>query len=96
MSGTFDYDAAVEVTQILLLGASSAPSSVTLGGESYTVSYDSASQVASVNVTIPLTGDASVSFGQVGQYTGAGSVGWSWSWSAIVLAAVGMMVIVLL
>ncbi|KAK5105011.1 hypothetical protein LTS08_001284 [Lithohypha guttulata] len=70
MNGTYDYSTGVNISQIILLGQRSAPSGAITGDQYFPVAYNSTSQVASVNVSIPLTGDSSMRFGQVASYTG--------------------------
>ena len=71
MSGSYDYDAGVNISTITVLGANSQPQSVTSNGASLPTTYNSTTKVIDVEANIPLTGDASVSFGQVAAFPGA-------------------------
>lgn len=71
MSGTYDYDAGVNISTITVLGASGQPHSVISNGANLPVTYNSTSRVINVEVNIPLDGDASIAFGQVAVFPGA-------------------------
>ena len=67
MTGDYSYDAGVQIESILVLGVDTQPGNVTgAGGNEVPYSYNEQSKVLSVNVTIPLTGDAAVSVGGQG------------------------------
>lgn len=71
MSGTYGYEAGVNISTITVLGASSQPQSVTSNGADLSATYNSTTKVIDVEVNIALTGDASVNFGQVAAFLGA-------------------------
>ena len=73
MSGSYGYDAGVNVESVTVLGVSSAPDTVSVGGSQTTAfTYDETTKVLNINGTIPLTGDASVQIGagSIAPYTG--------------------------
>jgi len=70
MSGTYDYDAGVNISTITVLGANSQPQSVSSNGANLPTTYNSTTGVIDVQANIPLTGDVSVSFGQVAAFPG--------------------------
>lgn len=71
MTGRYDYDAGVDIEVVTVLGVAGAPGSVRVGDGSAAFSYDERNQVLTINATIPLTGDATVSVGLTQPYTGA-------------------------
>jgi len=88
MSGTYDYDAGVNISTITVLGAGSQPQSITSNGADLSASYNSTTKVIDVEVNIPLTGDASVNFGQVAAFQGAASNAASMNVLLLALSAV--------
>lgn len=69
-NGAFGYNANDSISQVTLLGQSSVPSSVTYNSNSLAVAYNSTTKVARIAVRIPLSGPATVSFGQIASFTG--------------------------
>jgi alpha-glucosidase len=71
ISGYYEYQAGVNIETVTILGVSDPPSSVTVGGtENVPFSYDNQTQVLTINTTIPLTGDTTVTLGLAQVYTG--------------------------
>lgn len=78
MKGDYGYDAGVDVEAVTILGVTSAPDSVNIGGsESTAFTYNQTTQVLTINATIPLTGDATIEMGQglTEPYTGGATKG---------------------
>jgi alpha-glucosidase len=70
MTGTYSYDAGVNVTSITILGQKGPPATVNIpGGKNLPYTYDSG--VVVVNVSVPLTGDAQVTVGPEASLGGA-------------------------
>ncbi|EON67616.1 hypothetical protein W97_06759 [Coniosporium apollinis CBS 100218] len=70
MTGTYAYAAGINIESVVVLGQKSAPTSVNYNGQSLQVQYDGNAQTATINCSIPLTGDATVTFGGVAEYPG--------------------------
>jgi alpha-glucosidase len=71
ISGYFEYQAGVNIETVTILGVTDPPSSVMVGGtENAPFSYDNQTQVLTINTTIPLTGDTTVTLGMTQVYTG--------------------------
>ena len=93
MTGDYSYQAGVSVEAVTILGVSSPPQSVNIGGsESTSFTYDETTQVLTIIATIPLTGDATISVGQglTQPYTGAATEllrSWSLLGFAMLVAA---------
>ena len=83
MTGNYGYTAGVNIEAVTVLGVTSAPN-----GMSSTSTYNATTQVLTTNMTIPLTGDATIQVGggtgMVAPYTGAGTRH-SWSLKGIAL-----------
>lgn len=74
MTGSYGYQAGVNIEAVVVLGVSSPPQGVNIGGsESTSFSYNETTQALTINATIPLTGDATIRVGQglTQPYTGA-------------------------
>lgn len=91
MGGTYDYDAGVNMTGVYMLGQTSAPQAVTFQGQPVQTTWNSSTQVAYLDVDFPLTGNATIRYGQIGSYTGEGATlsrvdTWLSAWVAAVVA----------
>lgn len=83
MTGNYGYQVVVNIEAVTVLGVSSPPQSVNIGGsESTSFTYNEATQALTVNATIPLTGDVTIRVGQglTQPYIGAAMrLGGSWT-----------------
>jgi alpha-glucosidase len=94
MSGSYGYNAGVNVESITILGQTGEPATISIpgvGNPQYT--YDSG--VVVVNASVPLTGDAQVTVGPEASQGGASQLsGWaSWSLAGLCGLAVSLMML---
>ncbi len=78
MTGDYGYQDGVNIDVVTVLGVSSPPQSVNIGGsDSRSFTYNETTQALTINATITLTGNATVQIGQglTQPYTGAGTEG---------------------
>ena len=94
MTGTYGYQAGVNIEAVTVLGVSSPPQSVNIGGsESTAFTYNETTHALTINATIPLTGDATIRVGQglTQPYTGAATgVQRSWSFLSVAIVAIAI------
>lgn len=74
MTGSYGYQAGVNIESVLICGVASQPAGVNVNGVGgVPSSYDPSTKVLKINATIALTADATVSVSSTGVYTGEGS-----------------------